>query len=79
MSVFKDTRTLVARTVAMVKEISEGKEVTINDTTRYYNGVTYLSGYLCDPVFVDTSTISTRESVDDILINSGYYMADMLT
>ena len=73
MSVFKDTRTFVDRTVAMVKEISEGKEVTINDTTRYYNGVTHLSGYLCDPVFVDNSNYK------DILINSGYYMADMLT
>ena len=73
MSVFKDTRTLVDRTVAMVKQIAEGQNVEINDAVRYHNGYDYVNAYLCDPVFVD------ENNYKEILIDSGYYTADMLT
>ena len=72
MSVFKDTRNLVDRTVTIVKQIAEGKTVEINDTTRYHNGYDYVNAYLCDPIFVD------KNNYVEILIDSGYYTADML-
>ena len=72
MSVFKDTRNLVERTVTMVKQIAEGKTVEINETTRYHNGYDYVNAYLCDPIFVD------KNNYVEILIDSGYYTADML-
>ena len=72
MSVFKDTRTLVDRTVAMVKQIAEGQNVEINDVVRYHNGYDYVNAYLCDPVFVDANNYK------EILIDSGYYTEDML-
>jgi putative multiple sugar transport system substrate-binding protein len=72
MSVFKDTRTLVDRTVKMVKQISEGQTVEVNDTGTLHNGYDFLDTYLCDPVFVD------KNNYKEILIDSGYYTEDML-
>ena len=70
MSVFKDTRTLAARTVTMVNQILEGKEVETNNT--YNNNVKDVASFLCDPVFAD------KDSIQSILIDSGYYKADEL-
>ena len=72
MSVFKDTRTLVDRTVKMVKQIAEGQTIEINDTITFHNGYDYVNSYLCDPIFVDSNNYV------EILIDSGYYTADML-
>lgn len=72
MSVFKDTRTLVARTVKMTTQIVEGKTVEVNNTETYNNGVKILPAYLCEPVFV------TKDNYKEILIDSGYYTADQL-
>lgn len=71
MSVFKDTRTLVWRTVKMTTQIVEGKTVEVNNTETYNNGVKTLPAYLCEPVFV------TKDNYKEILIDSGYYTADM--
>ena len=71
MSVFKDTRTLVERTVKMTTQIVEGKTVEVNNTETYNNGVKTLPAYLCEPVFV------TKDNYKEILIDSGYYTADM--
>ncbi len=65
MSIFKDTRTLAERTVTMVNQILEGKEVETNST--YNNNKKEVASYLCDPVFADLSNYKT------ILIDSGYY------
>jgi len=67
MSIFKDTRTLADRVVSMVKEIAEGKTVTVNNTDEYNNNVKTVPSYLCDPVFADASNYKK------ILIDSGYY------
>lgn len=67
MSIFKDTRTLADRTVIMVKEIIEGKQVTVNDTKSYDNGVRVVPSYLCEPVFAD------KDNYKKVLIDSGYY------
>ena len=67
MSVFKDTRTLAERTVTMVNQILEGKTVETNNT--YNNNKKEVPSYLCDPVFAD------KDSIQKILIDSGYYKA----
>jgi putative multiple sugar transport system substrate-binding protein len=67
MSIFKDTRTLAERVVTMVKEIGDGKTVTVNNTDEYNNNVKTVPSYLCDPVFADVSNYK------EILIDSGYY------
>ncbi len=71
MSVFKDTRTLVERTVKMTTQIMEGKTVEVNDTETFNNGVKTIPSYLCAPVVV------TADNYKEILIDSGYYTADM--
>lgn len=72
MSVFKDTRTLAAKVVEMVDAIMQGKEVPVNDTTTYDNGVIVIPSFLCDPVFADVNNYK------ELLIDSGYYTADQL-
>jgi len=72
MSIFKDTRTLAEVTVAMVTDIMNDKEPTVNDTTSYDNGVKVVPSYLCDPVFADINNYQA------LLIDSGYYTADQV-
>lgn len=72
MSVFKDTRTLADKVVEMVKAIIEGKEVPVNNTDTYNNGVKNVPSFLCEPVFADANNYKT------ILIESGYYTEDQL-
>lgn len=73
MSVFKDTRTLVAQTAEMVGAILEGRDVPVNDTYTYDNGVKIVPSFLCRPVFVDVDNYKM------ILIDSGYYTEDQLS
>ena len=67
MSVFKDTRTLAKQVVDMVDAILQGKEVPVNDTETYNNGVKNVPSYLCEPVFAD------KNNYKELLIDSGYY------
>jgi putative multiple sugar transport system substrate-binding protein len=67
MSVFKDTRTLAARTVLMVDSILKGSTPEINDTTTYDNGTGIIPTYQCEPV------IGTVDNYKELLIDSGYY------
>ena len=52
-TVFKDTRELAKKAVAMADSILKGKEVEVNDTETYDNGVKVVPAYLLDPVSVD--------------------------
>ncbi len=70
MSIFKDTRTLAAKTVEMVDAIMQGKEAPINDRDTYDNGTGKIPSYLCEPVFADAN------NYEEILIKSGYYTMD---
>lgn len=70
MSVFKDTRALAARTVAMVSDILAGKTPQTNST--YDNGVTDIPSYNCTPEFVDI------DNYYKLLIESGYYTETQL-
>ena len=67
MSIFKDTRTLAAKTVEMVDAIMKGSEAPVNDTSTYDNGTGVIPSYLCEPVFADVNNYK------ELLIDSGYY------
>ena len=67
MSVFKDTRTLAAKTVEMVDALMKGTEPPINDTETYDNGTGIIPSFLCEPV------VGTKDNVQELLIDSGYY------
>jgi putative multiple sugar transport system substrate-binding protein len=72
MSIFKDTRTLATQVVTMVDAILAGKDVPVNDTKSYDNGVKVVPTFLCDPVFADKS------NYQKLLVDTGYYTADQL-
>lgn len=71
-TIFKDTRELAKQTVKMVSESLEGKEVEVNDTKTYDNGVKVVPSYLLKPVLV------TKANYMDVVIKSGYYSEDQL-
>lgn len=71
-TVFKDTRELAKKAVAMADSLLKGKQVEVNDTKTYNNGVKVVPAYLLEPVSVD---ITNYESV---LVGSGYYKKEQL-
>ena len=72
MSIFKDTRTLAAKTVEMVDAIMKGTEAPVNDTKTYDNGTGVIPSFLCEPVFTDVNNYK------ELLIDSGYYKEEDL-
>src|SRR6187431_378127 len=66
-TVFKDTRELAKVTANMVDALLAGKEVPVNDTKTYDNGVKVVPSYLLKPVSVDAANWK------DVLVTSGYY------
>jgi putative multiple sugar transport system substrate-binding protein len=66
-SIFKDTRELAKVAADMVDAMLNGKEVHVNDTKTYNNGVKIVPAYLLKPVAVDKS------NWEALLIGSGYY------
>src|SRR3954464_1268076 len=54
-TIFKDTRDLAKVTADMVDASLSGKEVKVNDTKTYNNGVKVVPAYLLKPVVVDKS------------------------
>jgi putative multiple sugar transport system substrate-binding protein len=66
-TVFKDTRELAKIAANMVDASLSGKEVEVNDTKTYENGVKTVPSYLLKPVSVDVSNWK------ETLIASGYY------
>jgi putative multiple sugar transport system substrate-binding protein len=53
MTIYKDTRSLVAAAIDMVNELQKGSDVSeINDTETYDNGVKVVPSYLLAPVVV---------------------------
>jgi putative multiple sugar transport system substrate-binding protein len=71
-TIFKDTRELARVTADMVDAALSGKEVTVNDTKTYNNGVKVVPSYLLKPVEVDKS------NWEEVLIGSGYYTKDQI-
>ncbi|MBC8161214.1 MAG: sugar-binding protein, partial [Roseiflexaceae bacterium] len=66
-TIFKDTRELAKVTAQMVDAALQGKEVPVNDTKTYDNGVKVVPSNLLVPVSVD------KTNWQKILIDSGYY------
>lgn len=66
-TVFKDTRELAKIAANMVDASLSGKQVEVNDTKTYENGVKTVPSYLLKPVSVDASNWK------ETLIASGYY------
>ena len=72
MSVFKDTRDLAVKTAEMVNAIMRGAAPPINDTETYDNGTGIIPSYLCAP------RVCTKDTVQSLLIDSGYYTREDL-
>jgi putative multiple sugar transport system substrate-binding protein len=66
-TIFKDTRVLAKETVSMIDAILAGKQVPVNDTKTYNNGVKVVPSYLLKPVSVDLGNWK------QVLVGSGYY------
>ncbi|MEX2461076.1 MAG: multiple monosaccharide ABC transporter substrate-binding protein [Paenibacillaceae bacterium] len=71
-TVFKDTRELAKKAVAMADAILKGTKAEVNDEKTYNNGVKVVPSYLLVPVTVD---ITNYEAV---LVGSGYYTKEKL-
>ncbi|WP_270618905.1 multiple monosaccharide ABC transporter substrate-binding protein [Paenibacillus macerans] len=71
-TVFKDTRELAKKAVAMAQSILEGTEAEVNDTEIYDNGVKVVPSYLLEPVSVD------KDNVEKTLVETGYYTKEEL-
>ena len=66
-TIFKDTRDLAKVTADMVDAVLSKKDVSVNDTKTYNNGVKVVPSYLLKPVVVD------KTNWEKVLIDSGYY------
>lgn len=66
-TIFKDTRDLAKVTADMVDAVLSKKDVTVNDSKTYNNGVKVVPSYLLKPVVVD------KTNWEKVLIDSGYY------
>jgi putative multiple sugar transport system substrate-binding protein len=66
-TIFKDTRDLAKVAASMVDSALNKKQVEVNDTKTYNNGVKVVPSYLLKPVVVDKS------NWEKVLVDSGYY------
>lgn len=66
-TIFKDTRDLAKVTSDMVDAALAGKQVAVNDTKTYENGVKTVPSYLLKPVVV------YKDNWEKVLVDSGYY------
>jgi putative multiple sugar transport system substrate-binding protein len=66
-TIFKDTRDLAKVTADMVDASLSGKQVSVNDTKTYNNGVKVVPSYLLKPVVV------YKSNWEKLLVESGYY------
>ncbi|MFZ3582407.1 multiple monosaccharide ABC transporter substrate-binding protein [Loktanella sp. DJP18] len=71
-TIFKDTRELARVTVGMVEALLNDAEPEINDTETYDNGVKVVPAYLLEPVAV------TKDNIQSVLIDGGYYTEDQI-
>ncbi len=72
-TIFKDTRELAKSVVSMVEASLSGKDVPVNDTKTYDNGVKVVPSQLLVPVVVDVT------NWEKVLIDSGYYKKEDIT
>lgn len=60
MTIYKDTRALVAKAIEMVQQLQAGETPEVNDSESYDNGVKVVDSYLLAPVVV------TRENAAEV-------------
>jgi putative multiple sugar transport system substrate-binding protein len=72
-TVFKDTRELAKKAVAMADAVLKGTEAEVNDTKTYDNGKKVVPSYLLEPVSVDVT------NYEEVLVGSGYYNPSLAT
>lgn len=72
MSIYKDTRELASKCVAMVDSLMSGTECEINDTETYDNGVMVVPSYLCEVAFAN------KDNYKELLLDTGYYTKEQL-
>ena len=73
MTIFKDTRILVAKTVEMTVAIMKGSKPATNATFTTIDGRFTYPAFFCDP------TVCTRENIRQIMIESGWYTEEEMT
>ena len=66
-TIFKDTRDLARVATDMVDAALNSKQVSVNDTKTYNNGIKVVPSYLLKPVVVD------KTNWEKVLVDSGYY------
>ena len=66
-TIFKDTRDLAKVAASMVDSALNNKQVEVNDTKTYNNGVKVVPSYLLKPVVVD------KANWEKVLVDFGYY------
>ncbi|MCF2943708.1 multiple monosaccharide ABC transporter substrate-binding protein [Paenibacillus tarimensis] len=72
MTVFKDTRELAKKAVAMADSVLKGEEAEVNDRETYDNGMKVVPAYLLEPLSVD------KDNYKEVLVEAGYYSEDQL-
>ena len=78
-TVFKDTRSLAAATVEILKAIIDGRTVQVNNTTDYENGSVKDGKPYIVPSMLLQSTAIYRDNVKSVLVDdTGYYKASDL-
>ena len=78
-TVFKDTRSLAAATVEILKAIMEGKQVQVNNTTDYENGSQKDGKPYIVPSMLLQSTAIYGDNVKSVLVDeTSYYKASDL-
>ena len=71
-TVFKDTRELAKTAATMVDAALSGKDVPVNDTKTYNNGVKVVPSNLLTPYAVG------KDDIKKYLVDSGYYTQDKI-
>ena len=66
-TIYKDTRELAKEAVLMAQAVLEGTEPEVNDTETYDNGEKVVPSFLLEPVIV------TKDQIQSVLVDGGYY------
>ncbi|MDR1835365.1 MAG: sugar-binding protein [Fusobacteriaceae bacterium] len=78
-TVFKDTRSLAAATVEMLKAIMAGQKPEVNNTTDYENGSTKDGKpYIVPSMLLQSTAIFKENAVSELVEKTGYYTKDQL-
>lgn len=72
-TIFKDTRQLAEVAVGMLESLLQGEDPEVNDVTTYDNGTGVV------PAFLLTPQVVTADTVDAVLVDSGFYTREELS